>query len=178
MKNIFEMYAHSFREKNETIYALLDKLSNDEREKDRGSYYKSLSALFQHVLFGQRLFMGLFQGALNKESAAVKALARLKNVSPSDGPMSEALWKELKTQMTEINTALVEFAAALLDEELQTPVAVPWYNGKPPQVPLSFLFHQLTAHTLHHSGQISQILDELNIENNYSSINAAFIPLG
>jgi uncharacterized damage-inducible protein DinB len=170
------MYAHSFREKNETIYALLDSLSNDEREKDRGSYYKSLSALFQHLLFGQRLFMEMFAGALSAKSVAALPLARLKSVSMSEGPMNEAAWKGLNAQMAELNTALVEFTAALRDDELKAPVALSWYNGKPPQVPLFFLFHQMAAHTIHHAGQISQILDEMNIEHNYSSISPAFIP--
>jgi uncharacterized damage-inducible protein DinB len=33
---------------------------------------------------------------------------------------------------------------------------------------------QLTAHNTHHRGQVSQILDELKIDNDYSAINVTF----
>ena len=176
MKNIYQMYAHSFREKNEAIYALLDRLSHEEREKDRASYYKSLSNLFRHVLFGQQLFMDMFRGALGAESAAAKALERLKGLGSEEGALSEAQWKALKTRMAEINAALIGFAEALEPAECAAPVTIAWYGGKPPAVPLSFLFHQMAVHTVHHEGQISQILDELKIEHNYASINVAFMP--
>jgi uncharacterized damage-inducible protein DinB len=38
------------------------------------------------------------------------------------------------------------------------------------------MFSQLIAHGTHHRGQISQVLDELGIDNNYSGINVAFLP--
>jgi uncharacterized damage-inducible protein DinB len=38
------------------------------------------------------------------------------------------------------------------------------------------MLYNLTAHGTHHRGQISQILDELKIDNDYSGINVQFLP--
>jgi uncharacterized damage-inducible protein DinB len=34
----------------------------------------------------------------------------------------------------------------------------------------------MVAHTIHHQGQISQILDELKVEHSFSSIDVKLIP--
>jgi uncharacterized damage-inducible protein DinB len=43
-------------------------------------------------------------------------------------------------------------------------------------VPAFFLLNNLVAHGTHHRGQVSQILDELKIENDYSDVNVTFLP--
>jgi uncharacterized damage-inducible protein DinB len=37
------------------------------------------------------------------------------------------------------------------------------------------MLHNLSAHGTHHRGQISQILDELKIDNDYSGLNVQFV---
>jgi uncharacterized damage-inducible protein DinB len=54
-------------------------------------------------------------------------------------------------------------------------VKLDWYKGKPATVPLSVMLQQLVTHNLHHRGQISQILDSLKIDNDYSGINIKFL---
>jgi uncharacterized damage-inducible protein DinB len=38
------------------------------------------------------------------------------------------------------------------------------------------MLSQILTHGTHHRGQLSQVLDELKIDNNYSGINVAFLP--
>jgi uncharacterized damage-inducible protein DinB len=54
-------------------------------------------------------------------------------------------------------------------------VECPFYKGKPATVPMHFMLQNITAHGLHHRGQISQILDSLKIDNDYSGINVKFL---
>ena len=70
---------------------------------------------------------------------------------------------------------MVEFVKALKDEDYNAPVKIDWYKGKPPSMPLSFMLQSLTVHNTHHRGQISQILDSLKIDNDYSGINAKLL---
>ncbi|MDR2468149.1 MAG: damage-inducible protein DinB [Spirochaetaceae bacterium] len=175
MKNTICMYAQHLREKHQAIYALLDTLSNEEREKDRGSYYKSISGLFRHCISGMYFFLGIYKTALEAGSAAAKTIDAIKDCSIPDGALTGAQWTALKPVMEAISVGFVDFAAALRDDEFNASVNVEWYGGNPPAVPLSFMIHQLIVHTVHHQGQISQILDEMNIENNYSGINVKFI---
>ncbi|MDR2186229.1 MAG: DUF664 domain-containing protein [Treponema sp.] len=175
MKEAFLMFAKYNKSGNKSIYAILDKLSNDDREKDRGSYYKSLSGLLRHILEGTIFLSGLYKTALGGSAAALKALAPLEGIAVPKNSLSEAQWKELGTMLDSADAALENLAAALNETDLDLPVKIDWYGGKPGSVPLSFMLHQLTVHNVHHRGQISQILDSLKIDNDYSGISPAFL---
>jgi uncharacterized damage-inducible protein DinB len=173
MGNVFNTFAKYNQEANKKVLDLLDKLSNEEREKERGSFYHSLSGLIRHVGGGTLFFSGLFRGALGS-APAVKALGALDKISFPKDSLSEAQWKQAAADLQALDQALVDFTAALSEADLAAPVKLDWYGGNPADVPLSFMFYQLTAHNTHHRGQISQILDELKIDNDYSGINVAF----
>lgn len=176
MKDIFLMDAKYNGEADKTVFALLDKLSNEDREKERGSYYGSLSGLVRHILGGTSFFLGMFKAALPGNAAALKALAPLEGLSAPEGRLTEAQWKSLGAAFETADDAMVNFIAALSEEDFKAPVKINWYGGNPGAVPLYFMLRQLTAHGTHHRGQVSQILDELKIDNDYSGIGIAFLP--
>jgi uncharacterized damage-inducible protein DinB len=170
------MYARYNQAGNKTIRGILDKLSNEEREKDRGSYYGSLSGLFRHVIGGTQFFLGLFKGALGDNAAALKAIAPVESLPKlPEGPLTGAQWKELGAAQETVDAAYAALAGALRPGDLSLPLKIEWYGGKPPSVPLSFMLSQLVVHNTHHRGQISQILDSLKIDNDYSGIGVDLI---
>ena len=176
MKDILLIQAKYMREADREVCALLDALSNEEREAERGSYYGSLSGLARHILGGTVFFHGLFRTALEgfPDSPSVKALACPPVTIPKD-TLTADQWKELAASFEAVDSATVDFIAAAGDAELTAPVKVEWYGGNPASVPLYFMFTNLAAHGTHHRGQISQILDEMKVDNDYSGINAAFL---
>jgi uncharacterized damage-inducible protein DinB len=176
MKDILLIDAKYSREANKTVLAILDKLSNEDREKERGSYYGSLSGLVRHVLGGTTFFLGMFKTALPGNAAALKALAPVEGVSMPEGQLSPEQWKSLGAVFEAADEALVNFIATLSEEDFKAPVKVKWYGGNPDAAPLYFMLRQLIAHGTHHRGQISQILDELKIDHDYSGINIALLP--
>ncbi|MDR2767445.1 MAG: DUF664 domain-containing protein [Treponema sp.] len=174
MKEIFVMYAKYNQAGNKTIYDILDGFSSEDREKDRGSYYKSLSGLLRHIFGGTCFFLGMFKAVVAQNAAALKALAALDGVTRAgDAAMSEGEWKAFKGSLETADAAFVNFAEALSDADLDLPLKIEWYGGNPP---LSFMLHQLVVHNTHHRGQMSQIFDSLKIDNDYSGISAAFLP--
>jgi len=174
--NEAKIYAKYNQAGNKTIFGLLDKMSNDEREKDRGSFYGSLSGLFRHIIGGTRFFLGLYKASLSGNAAAIKAISGIESLPKlPEGALSVAQWKELESVINTIDTAYVVMAEALNDSDLNLPVKVEWYGGNPASVPLSFMLSQLVVHNTHHRGQISQILDSLKIDNDYSGINVSFL---
>ncbi|MDR3123264.1 MAG: DinB family protein [Treponema sp.] len=173
MDNGIVTFAKYNQEANQKILDLLNTLSNDEREQERGSYYHSLSGLVRHIGGGTLFFSGLFRGALGS-APATKPLAALEKISFPTDSLSEAQWNKTAADLVVVNQALVDFAVALNEANLAAPVKLDWYGGNPADVGLSFMFYQLTVHNTHHRGQISQILDELKIDNDYSAINIAF----
>jgi uncharacterized damage-inducible protein DinB len=176
MKKLFVINALYNQAADKAFVSILNGLSNDEREQDRGSYYKSLSGLAAHILGGTVHILGMFKDAVAHNDAASRALAGLQAISPPKGPFTEAQWKQLAADFAAADSAHVEFARALTDADLQSPVKVAWYRGNPDSVPLFFMLNQVTTHGTHHRGQISQILDAMKIDNDYSGVDVAFLP--
>jgi uncharacterized damage-inducible protein DinB len=167
------MYAKYNQAGNKAVYDILSKLSNEEREKDRGSYYGSLSGLLRHIIGGTRFFLGMYGAVLGGKAAG--ALKVLDAASWPDGTLTEAQWEKLGRTLETVDGAYVNMAAALTEADCRLPLKTEWYGGNPAEVPLSFMLSQLVVHNTHHRGQISQILDSLKIDNDYSGVNVAFL---
>jgi uncharacterized damage-inducible protein DinB len=171
----FIIFAKHNAEADGKLISILNKLPNDEREKERGSYYGSLSGLVRHILGGTFFFCGLFKNTLAGNAAgnaaASRALADIASLKlPPEGALTESQWKELAATLDSSDKAYINLIAALNSGDFDAPVELNWYGGKPATVPLAFMLQQLTSHNIHHRGQISQILDELKIDNDYSGI--------
>ncbi|MDR2536345.1 MAG: damage-inducible protein DinB [Treponema sp.] len=175
MKNIFLTYAKYNKDADQTAVSLLNALSHEEREKERGSYYKSLSGLSRHLLQGTIYLQGLCKSGLSHNPQAMKAFAPLEGISIPQDALTEAQWKALVPVFEIVDNSVILLVSALNDADFTVSIKIPWYQGNPDAVPLSFLLQSLMVHGTHHRGQISQILDELKIDHNYSSIKADFI---
>jgi uncharacterized damage-inducible protein DinB len=175
MKKLFVTFAQYNEEADKAITGILDKMSNDDREKNRKSFYGSLSGLYLHLLGGTVFFLGMLKDAVSKNAAAGKALESLAKIELFKGTLTEAQWKKAAAGIKAADKAYVNFVEALSEKDLEAPVKLGWYKGKPPAVPLYFMLQQFVAHGTHHRGQISQILDSLKIDNDYSGISVKFL---
>jgi uncharacterized damage-inducible protein DinB len=176
-KELFVMYAKYNKQGNRAIYDILSKMANDDREKERGSYYGSLSGLVRHIFGGTYFFLGMFRPALAKNAAASKALDALGGIAKlPEGKLTEAQWKDVGRALDAADAAYLAVCEALGEADITSPLKIDWYGGNPAEVPLCFMLHQLIVHNTHHRGQVSQILDELKIDNDYSGIDVAFLP--
>jgi uncharacterized damage-inducible protein DinB len=175
MKEVFLAFAKHNEEANKAIAGILGKFSNEDREKNRKSYYGSLSGLYSHNVGATCYFLSLFKDAVSGNAEAAKALAPLAKIEELKGKLSEDQWKKLVSFGKIADKALVDFVATLKDSDFEAQVKIEWYKGKPPSVPLRFMLQQLISHNTHHRGQISQILDSLKIDNDYSGINIKFL---
>jgi len=170
------MYAKYNQAANKAILDLLNNLSHDDREKNKGSFYGSLSGLFRHILGSTRFFLGTYKTALSGNTAALNAISPIEALPQiPEGTLNEAQWKELGYAVTIIDTAYITMTEALNKSDMSLPVKIEWYGGNPASVPLSFMLSQLVVHNTHHRGQISQILDSLVIANDYSGIDVSFL---
>ena len=175
MKKVFLTFAKFNEESNRIVAGLLDKMSNDDREKTRKSYFGSLSEFFRHNFGATIYFLSLYASAVTGNADAQKALNPLTKVEVFQGKLSEDQWKKTVKFSKIVDKALIDFIGALNDKDFEAPVKVDWFKGKPPSAPLWFMLEQQVTHNTHHRGQISQILDGLKIENNFSGVNVKFI---
>ena len=176
MKEIFLSFAKYNEESNKTIAGILGKLSNDDREKNRKSYYGSLSGLYRHIIGCSVYFLSLFKDYVPDNTEAVKIIEPLAKLEiPYKGKLTEAQWKKLLASAKIVDRAFVDFVSVLKEKDYEAQIKLVWYKGKPPSVPLRFMLQQHAVHNTHHRGQVSQILDSLKIEHDYSSINVKFL---
>jgi uncharacterized damage-inducible protein DinB len=171
-KDLLATYAGYNKDANGALFGLLDGLSNEEREKGRGSYYGSLLGLGRHILGGTVFFLKTMAGGVPGNAAALAAVAPLSALKVAfEGPVAAEQWGAIRTAVAAADDALVSFVASLREADLVAPIK--WFSGTPPTVPLHFMLSQLAMHNTHHRGQASQILDELKVENNWSGIGVA-----
>jgi len=172
VKSHFIMYAKYGERADASVAALLDALSLEERNKERGAYYGSLAGSLGHVLGGTLYFHGLFRASRPGYFKASESIATL---ASNEGPVDAAGWKALKAALARADRATVELAESLSDADLEWLVPLDWYGGKPATVPLRFIFDQMIVHGIHHRGQISQILDEMKVEHDFSGIDIGYL---
>jgi uncharacterized damage-inducible protein DinB len=174
MKDLMLMYARYTQRANASVITLLDGLSEEARNENRKSYYKSLSGLASHTFGAVPFFHGVLRTALPAASSALKATEDLK--APKGDCLGPDQWSELKKIAAVADQATVDFIAALDESDLVCPIKIPWFGGKPDAVPLHYLLSTTIMHGVHHRGQISQILDEMGIEHNFSNLDVGFLP--
>ncbi|MDR2905164.1 MAG: DinB family protein [Helicobacteraceae bacterium] len=171
---IFKSFALSNQEANKEVVAILDtKMAITQRQADAGSYYGSIEGLIKHVAHGSAYFLSLYKTALVGNAAVQEATKNLANLAINDKPLDVNGWEDFKKTLIELDAMWVKVVAAASEADLQTPVKVNWFGAARDSAPLGYIFAAHNAHNIHHRGQISQVLDERKIENNYSAINIA-----
>ncbi len=174
MKDLLLMYAKYTQRADASVIALLDGLSEEARNESRKSYYKTLSGLAGHIFGALPFFHGVLRTAVPAASSALKATEGLK--APRGDSLDADQWAELKKVATIVDQATVDFIANLNESDFVLPVKVKWFGGNPDSVPLHYLLSTVVTHGIHHRGQISQILDEMGIEHNFSNLDVGFLP--
>ncbi len=176
MKDILLMYARYNQRANASVFSLLNELPLQDINEDRGSFYKSLAGLACHAIGGAFYFHGLMRGSLKDSSTAHEALRATEGIEcPDASELDEEQWAELKRVAAIADQTTVDFVRVATSAELEALVKLDWYGGKPDAVPLYFLLHNAFVHGIHHRGQISQVLDSMGIEHDFSGIDVGFL---
>jgi uncharacterized damage-inducible protein DinB len=177
MKDSQLMFAKYAQRANAAVFALVDGLGEAARHADRKSHYGSIEGLACHVLGGTLYMQSLIRASVPAAVPALKCTEGLHAREPKqDAPLDAAAWKAVMALCAKADQATVDMVASLSDKDLDSPVKLNWYEGNPPSVPLRFMLHQLLMHGTHHRGQLSQILDELGVEHDFSGIDVDLLP--
>ncbi|KNY28299.1 DinB family protein [Pseudobacteroides cellulosolvens] len=148
------------------VIKLLTGLSEEDRTQDRKSHFKSLQGIFEHIVGGALFFQKIIKESCPEINGLNHKYLDLKIEPGKDDTID---FVELRAALEVLDGAFVEMVESLSDEDLKKTI---YFNL--PQVKLEFslgvFIMQYSNHGTHHRGQISQILDEMGIENNFSSI--------
>lgn len=143
---------------NERLYAVCATLSDEERKRDRGAFFKSIHGTLNHILWGDRAWMTRFTGK------------QYGQFSPP-GQDLYADFEELRSARVEMDAEISAWAATLTDEILNAPYTFVSQLYKVTRVqPLWAYATHLFNHQTHHRGQLTTLLSQLGIDPGITDI--------
>ncbi|MBA2689542.1 MAG: damage-inducible protein DinB [Burkholderiales bacterium] len=141
----FTTMARYNRWMNDRLYQLCNELGDEERKKDRGAFFKSIHGTLNHILLGDRLWLGRFRG---KPYSA----ASLDQELYSD-------FDALRLERAATDRDITAWASALTEQKLDSPLTyIALSTGEQRSMSYWLAAMQLFNHQTHHRGQLTTLL--------------------
>jgi uncharacterized damage-inducible protein DinB len=164
MKESIHLWARYNLATDETLSGLLTRIEPSAYTQERNTYFKSLSALHLHYVQTYKVYQGLirrnwgekyFVSPLTEESYEVK---------------SRSLEETCRLAL-EYDKLYLAFSEMVQEADLPgSKTKRTMRNGKSYLVSISDVLTQYQNHTVHHRGQLSQLLDELGVEHDIGGL--------
>lgn len=143
--------AHYNQWMNDRLYALCAELSDDDRQRDRGAFFKSIHGTLNHLLYGDLAWMGRFIG--QPFHAA--------NI----GQDLYVDFEELRHARTAMDQQMLDWSASLTSEWLAAPYEyVSNVYQQTRILPNWLLVTHMFNHQTHHRGQLTTLLTQMGLE--------------
>lgn len=140
-------FARYNRWQNESLFGAADALTDEERRRDRGAFFKSIHATLCHIYWADNMWMSRLSDT-PKPGVSI----------PGSTTFVED-WSDLKVFRAAFDARIVAWADALDDASLEGDLA--WYSGatkrdvvKPRWLAVAHFFN----HQTHHRGQAHALL--------------------
>jgi uncharacterized damage-inducible protein DinB len=136
---------------NEKLYAGCAKLSDEERKRDRGAFFKSIHGTLNHILLGDRLW-----------------LPRFADKTYDTKPMGTDLYADftaLRAARAAMDSDILDWAAGVTPQWLNEPMT--WTSklyGITQTHPRWVLVTQMFNHQTHHRGQVTTLLSQQGVD--------------
>ena len=136
---------------NQRLYALCADIPDADRKRDAGAFFKSIHGTLNHLLLGDRVWMGRFLGKPFVPKSLDQELY-------SD-------FAELRAERAATDAAIDEWAArltqAVIDGELAYRSIV---NPADRRMPMALAVTHFFNHQTHHRGQLTTLLSQRGID--------------
>jgi uncharacterized damage-inducible protein DinB len=136
---------------NHQLYAAAAQLSDAQRKQDRGAFFRSIHSTLNHILWGDRLWLGRFDGQ-----------------TYATGVMGADLYDdfdELRARRLAHDAAIAAWAAQVSAAALAGPLS--WYSGvarRDLSRPRWLCVMQMFNHQTHHRGQVTTLLKQSGVD--------------
>jgi len=140
-----QLMARYNRWMNERLYALLSELPDDERKRDRDAFFGSMHGTLNHLLWGDRMWLGRFID----EPCEV----------PAYGADMFGAFAELAREREVTDRKLLDWAGAVTPSWLASTLAYKSkVDGRRREMPNAVAVLQLFNHGTHHRGQLTTLI--------------------
>lgn len=136
---------------NERVYEVCSTLSDEERKRDVGAFFKSIHGTLNHILLADRIWMGRFSGKAFQFKSLDQELY-------SD-------FSQLRTERRNEDDRIIAWVESLTAEdsarELSYTSAV---APQPRRYPLWFAVTHFFNHQTHHRGQVTNLISQRGLD--------------
>ena len=140
-----QLLARYSRWMNERLYALLSEFTDEERKRDRGAFFGSMHGTLNHLLWGDRIWLGRFVG--------------VPCTAPAFGSDMYADFDDLRRERGLTDTAILDWAGQVTPDWLAgNLVYTSRVDGKVRELPRAVAAIHLFNHGIHHRGQLTTLI--------------------
>lgn len=140
-------YARYNRLANETVYAACAALSEAERRRDLGAFFKSVHGTLNHLLLGDRIWMTRFEGG--------------EHVSTGLNAILHDEFDDLRRARADMDRRIETFFTSLPADFLLRTLSYVNNSGFATQDPAEVIVPHFFNHQTHHRAQVHTLLSQL-----------------
>ena len=148
MTTTWAHFARYNRLANETLYEACARLSEEERRRDLGAFFKSVHGTLNHLLLGDRIWMTRFEGG--------------SHASTDLGGILHDDFAELRGARAAMDARIEKFFAALSPDYAVGSIRYLNNAGIVSDDPLDVLLPHFFNHQTHHRAQVHTLLSQLD----------------
>ena len=132
---------------NESLIQAANGLSEEDRQRDRGSFFRSIQKTFSHILWGDQIWISRFAGTQAPAGGIAESVDRFSD------------WDAFQVERSRFDAVILDWAHTVDEEWFKGDLS--WYSGavgRDVTKPRAMLSIQLFNHQTHHRGQIHAML--------------------
>lgn len=142
---------------NQSLYSVCSKIPDEKRKQDLGAFFKSIHGTLNHLLYGDKAWMGRF----TNNPFLVVAI----------GQELYADFEELRVEREKMDQQILEWSMKLDPVWLRQPFEYTSNVDESRRVlPASILVTHMFNHQTHHRGQITTLIKQLDYEPSITDI--------
>jgi len=152
----YQTMARYNRLMNERLYAVASELSDEERKRDLGAFFRSVHGTLNHLLLADRAWLGRF----THDRAVFESLDAEGRPITLTGTLDQELYADftaLCRERAQTDVAIENFVEGLTPERLVTPLTYRTSRGERCD-PLWWAVSHFFNHQTHHRGQVTTLL--------------------
>jgi uncharacterized damage-inducible protein DinB len=156
---LFQTMARYSAQMNAQLYAACSNLSDEERRRDRGAWFRSIHGTLNHILVADKLWMGRFTG-------------RPFSVAALDSELFET-WDELHAERAAFDGVMVDWIDNLKVERLRETLVFRALS-RPGEYsrPLWLCVAHVWNHATHHRGQATAMMNAAGADSGVTDLPA------
>lgn len=162
LKQNFELMAKYNQWMNDRLYNSLVGLSAFQLSKDQGAFFGSILGTLNHILVGDIIWLKRF-------SKHPSNYTSLSYVTSLDNPssLSQIIYSDICTLTNvreKVDEAIVSFSLEASEQDYEVDLTYKNTKGQSFKKPFGYLVHHFYNHQTHHRGQVTTLLNQLNID--------------